>query len=87
MAEGDIEIGSINMGQSMAVAACMVGHLIASFGKPDDTPDNLRDLHLVCLATFLHQLLMIAKNKDKVAAILEILIVELKDAQSGQSSE
>ena len=86
MSEGDHVTPPIRMDQSMTVAAIMVAGLIGSFGREGDDPKELSNLHLVGLSTFLYQLLIVAKHKDKVVSILEALIAELKDAQSTGSS-
>lgn len=78
----DYEIPPVRMDQTMHVAAVMVAATIGQFGKPEDTEEELGTLHLLCLATFLHSLISAAKQKEKVAKILETLIVELRaDAQ------
>jgi hypothetical protein len=77
--QGDIEIGPINMGQTMAVAANMVAATVYTFVRPEDSEDEKAKLSWVCLAAFLHQLVMPSKRPDLAIGILGVLIEALKD--------
>lgn len=77
----DFHVPPVSMSQVMSVAAVMVANTIGAFGKKEDTEEELGALHLICLSVFLNQLLMMGKQKEKIASILEALIVELRDAQ------
>ena len=74
-----IKIEPVNMGQSMSIAAMMVHSLIVSaFVKPDDTEEQKVAVTYICLACFFHQLCCPAKHKDKMIAILQIIIAEIE---------
>jgi hypothetical protein len=75
----DWEIPAPRADQAMSVAAVMVAALIGTFGKPEDSSEELVKLHLALLATFIHQLLAPAKYKPEVIGILEAIIIELKE--------
>ena len=81
MAEVDIEIGPINMAQTMAIAANMVVATVNTFVRPEDTDDEKAKLSWICLSVFLHQLLMPSKRKDYAVSILSAIIVGLKQGQ------
>lgn len=88
LTKGDHHIPVVRMDQTMAVAAVMVGALIGTFGRPGDDPDELSKIHLVCLATFLHQLTAKVKHHNEVASILRITADEVdRNAQPSQPSK
>ncbi len=78
MPEGDIEIGPINMGQTMSIAALMVVATINTFLKPEDSEEDKTAISWTCLAVFLHQLLAPTKHPDKAIGVLKAIIVELE---------
>ena len=84
--EEDHKIPEVRMDQTMAVAAVMVVATLSIFVREEDSPEEKTVTSLIALSIFLHQLLMMSKHKDKVVAILEAVIMELKDAIPSQSS-
>lgn len=76
----DFAIDPVNMAQCMGIAANMVHSFIAAgFVKPDDTEDEKVTATYVCLAVFFHAFCCNAKHKDKMIAILKIIISELEE--------
>jgi hypothetical protein len=80
--EGDIEIGTINMAQTMSVMAAALRATVSTFIKPDDPDEDKAKLALICFSVFLHQYIMSAKKPELYAPILEIMTTELRNAQS-----
>lgn len=78
---GDHVIPPVRMDQCMSIAAHMVASFVGSFRKTDqDTSEDLTNMHLTCVAIFLHELLRPAVHKDKIVKILKALIIELENA-------
>lgn len=65
----------------MSVVAIIVTATIGMFSDPEDSLEELSELHQACIAVFLHQLLMSSKHKEKIVGILEALIVEFKNQE------
>jgi hypothetical protein len=80
MADDDLQIAPVNMGQSMGVAAQMVLGLTVAFIDAGDTEEEKVAKTYVCLAIFFHQLCMPAKHKDKMVGVLKAIIAELESA-------
>ena len=77
--QGDIVIPQVTMAQTMAVLANTVHAVIAgNFVNPEDTGDEKVAVTYVCLVTFLHQLCVGAKHKDKMAAMLQCVLDEVQ---------
>lgn len=79
------KVPPIRMDQAMSIAAIMVAATIRTFGRPEDSPEELAALHQTCLAVFLHQLLMPTKHKETMAKILESLIIELRKPEQANA--
>lgn len=84
--EGDIQIGPINMGQTMAIMAHSLRCTVASFVESKDTEKERQNLALVCLSIFLQQYISAAIKPELYAPILEILIKEVCNAKPQPTS-
>jgi hypothetical protein len=79
MANDNLEIAPVNMGQSMSVAAQMVLGLTTAFIDPEEPEEQKVAKTYACLSFFFYQLCMPAKHKDKMIAILELIVAEMKE--------
>lgn len=75
----DIQIESVNMAQTMVVAASMVCGIIPTFYKESDDEKQKITISYVALSIFLYQLCSAAKHKEKMIGILEAVIASIKD--------
>lgn len=75
---GDLEFEPVNMGQALGVLANIVGVFVSNTGSPSiEDPTTRAQLSLTL---FLHQLLMASKDKAKMADILDLISIELREA-------
>ena len=77
--QGDIEIGPINMGQTMAIAESMVAATVETFLRPEDSAEHKTALSWICLSVFLHQLVIPSKHPDKAIGCLKAIIGALEE--------
>lgn len=84
--EDDIQIGTINMGQTMAIMAISVRAMIQTFIKPDDPDEDKAKLAIICFSIFLQQYISAAKKPELYGPILQIVINEVCNAQPSESS-
>lgn len=79
---GDLEFEPVNMGQALGVLANVVGVFVSNTGSPAiEDPTKRAQLSLTL---FLHQLLMASKDKAKMADILDLLSIELREAAKAE---
>lgn len=84
--EGDIQIGPINSGQTMAIMAFTVRAVVARFIRPEDTEEEKTKMSLILFSIFLQQYISVAIKPEVYAPILEIVIKEVCNAQPQQPS-
>lgn len=78
--EGDIQLGPINSGQTMAMMAFTVRAVVATFLRPEDTDEEKTKLSLILFSIFLQQYISVAIKPEVYAPILEIMIKEVCNA-------
>lgn len=82
----DFKIESVNMAQTMSIAASMVGATLNLFIKEDEPEETKVGISYAAIAVFLHSFCMAAKHKDKMIAVMKIIITELEEANDAKPS-
>ena len=78
----DFKIAPVNMSQTMSVAANMVAATLNLFIKEDEPEEEKVGISYAAIAVFLHSFCMAAKHKDKMIAVMKIIIAELENADA-----
>jgi hypothetical protein len=78
----DFKIEPVNMAQTMSVAANMVAATLNLFIKEDDPEEQKVGISYAAIAVFLHSFCMAAKHKDKMIAVMKIIITELENVDA-----
>lgn len=81
--EGDLNFEPVNLGQSLGVLADVVGVYISNSGS--EAIQDKTKLAQLSLTIFLHNLLMASKHKAKMADILDLLSIELREAAKAEA--
>ncbi len=82
----DFKIEPVNMAQTMSIAASMVGATLNLFIKEDEPEEQKVGISYAAIAVFLHSFCMAAKHKDKMIAVLKIIITALEEASNAKPS-
>ena len=78
----DLVIAPVTMGQTMSIAASIIGSSFSLFYTPSDSEENKIAISYLCIAVFLNQFCNAAKHKDKMIAILKIVLEEMEHDQT-----
>jgi len=82
----DFNIPSSTLGQSLVVLADVVASYIGATRSASGETD-LKKLHQMSVAIFLHSLLMRSQHKQEMAGILDAIAVELREKEPKAEGE
>jgi hypothetical protein len=75
----DHQIPEVRLDQSLSVLADVVACYIGAT-KTTDGDGDLKSLHQMCVAIFLHALLMKSRHKEEMAKIVDAIAIALREA-------
>lgn len=82
---GDLNFEPVNMGQALNVLADLVAVYVNMHHSP--VIEDKKKATQLNLTIFLHSLLMRAKQKDEMAALLDIISAELRATASEEATQ